>query len=372
MKNSGKYKIFPNFTGEVLKIGYLSKKGMNHVKKIYIFIILVTSVVVLIEAQNIIIPFILAILFWFMIRVMKKLLSRMRFIRRWPDWTLTIISSIILLSLLFLVVTIITMNIRYLTATLPTYEENITKITTRLQQSFELEFPLVWSSLAADVDFGNILSRIFSTLTGLFSDAFIVLTFLIFILLEESIFPSKIKAMYPDESRYNKVNSLIKKIDHSVSNYIAIKTVLSLLTGILSFLALLAIGIDAPFFWAFLIFILNFIPSIGSLIATFFPAFFALLQFGSFTPAILVLAIVGAIQILVGSFLEPRIMGTSMNVSPLVVFLTLILWGMMWGIAGMLLSVPITVILILIMSEFEATRPIAILLSRRGKIVDKM
>ena len=163
---------------------------------------------------------------------------------------------------------------------------------------------------------------------------------------------------------------LIKKIDASVSRYLAIKTLVSLLTGLLSFIALLFIGVDAPFFWAFLIFVLNFIPSIGSLIATFFPAFFALLQFGEFTPAILVLSIVGVIQIVLGNFLEPRIMGTSMNISPLVVFLTLILWGMMWGIAGMLLSVPITVILIIIMAEFKDTRPIALLLSRRGQIID--
>lgn len=341
---------------------------MDTVKKIYVFIILVALVVVMIVAQNIIIPFILAILFWFVIRVIKKLLSRVRFIRRIPDWTLTIISTALLLSLLFLVISMITINIRYLSVTLPDYEENITKITRELRSSFELNFPLVWNDLTADINFGNILSRIFSTLTGLFSNAFIVLIFLIFILLEESIFPDKIKAMYPDENKYKKVNSLIKKIDHSVSNYIAIKTLVSLLTGVLSYFALLSIGVDAPFFWAFLIFILNFIPSIGSLIATVFPAFFALLQFGSFTPAILVLAIVGAIQIIIGNFLEPRIMGTSMNISPLVVFLTLVLWGMMWGIAGMLLSVPITVIFILIMSEFKETRPIAILLSRRGRI----
>ncbi len=344
---------------------------MDNVKKIYRFIILVSIVVVLILAQNIIIPFILAILFWFLIRVIKKLLSKIRFVGMLPDWMLTLISSVFLLSLLFLTISMITINIRYLTTTLPGYEENINRITQRLWSRFELEFPVVWSYLTTDIDFGNILTRIFSTLTGLFSDAFIVLTFLVFILLEESIFPEKIRAMYPNDNNYEKINSLIKKIDHSISNYIAIKTLVSLLTGILSYIALMFIGVDAPFFWAFLIFILNFIPSIGSLIATLFPAFFALLQFGAFTPAILVLTIVGLIQIVVGSFMEPRIMGTSMNISPLVVFLTLILWGMIWGIAGMLLSVPITVILIIVMSEFEGTRPIAILLSRRGKILDK-
>ena len=131
---------------------------------------------------------------------------------------------------------------------------------------------------------------------------------------------------------------------------------------------LLFIGVDAPVFWAFLIFVLNFIPTIGSLIATLFPAIFALLQFGEFTPGILVLAIVGTIQLIVGNFIEPRVMGNSLNISPLVVFLTLAIWGVIWGITGMLLSVPITVILIIVMSEFPSTQPLAILLSQKGSI----
>jgi predicted PurR-regulated permease PerM len=186
--------------------------------------------------------------------------------------------------------------------------------------------------------------------------------------LEEPIFPKKLKAMYPDKERYNHMNNLVNKIDFSIGNYIALKTLVSLLTGFLSYFALLFIGIDAPLFWAFLIFVLNFIPTIGSLIATLFPTFFALLQFGEITPAILVLAIVGSIQLIVGNLVEPRLMGNTLNISPLVVFLTLSLWGVMWGITGMLLSVPITVILIIIMSEFPATQPIAILLSQKGKI----
>jgi predicted PurR-regulated permease PerM len=144
--------------------------------------------------------------------------------------------------------------------------------------------------------------------------------------------------------------------------------VVSLLTGFLSYFALLFIGVDAPLFWSFLIFILNFIPTIGSLIATIFPAIFAMLQYGEFTPGILVLAIVGAIQLIIGNLVEPRVMGNSLNISPLVVFLTLSLWGVMWGVIGMLLSVPITVILIIIMSEFPGTRPFAILLSQKGNI----
>jgi predicted PurR-regulated permease PerM len=146
------------------------------------------------------------------------------------------------------------------------------------------------------------------------------------------------------------------------------KTIISLTTGFASYFALVIIGVDVPVFWAFLIFVFNYIPTIGSIIATFFPAIFALLQFGEFGPAIIVLLLVGSIQVIVGNFVEPKVMGNTLNISPLVVLLALTLWGAIWGITGMLLSVPITVILIIIMSEIPSTRPLAILLSEKGEI----
>ncbi|MEE4286211.1 MAG: AI-2E family transporter [Mariniphaga sp.] len=344
---------------------------MEASKKIYIFLVIVTLVVVLIYAQGIIIPFILAILFWFMIRIIKKLLKKVRYVKSWPDWLLTSISSLVLLSFLFLTVEMISINISQLSNTLPVYEENINKVTQSIKNSFDIDFSGMMSDFTKDLNFGEILSKIFSTLTSLFGDAAMVLIYLIFLLIEESTFPHKLKAMYPESRKHEKMRDLVKKIDRSVSNYIALKTLVSLLTGILSYFVLLLIGVDAPAFWAFLIFVLNFIPTIGSLIATLFPTVFALLQFGEITPGILVLVIVGTIQLLVGNFLEPRLMGNSLNISPLVVLLTLTLWGLLWGIPGMLLSVPITVILIIIMSEFEETKPIAILLSRNGNLGEK-
>lgn len=341
---------------------------METSKRIYIFLILITVVVVLIYAQSIIIPFILAILFWFLIRVIKKILSKVKFFRIWPKWILTIFSSILLLSILVLAVQMITKNIQQLSETMPVYEANIHKITNSINVRFNIDLGTLLSDFAKDLEFGNILSKLFSALTGIFGDAFMVLLYLVFLLLEEPIFPKKIKAMYPEKERFEQVNGMINKIDHSIGNYVGLKTVVSLLTGFLSYFALLFIGVDAPLFWAFLIFVLNFIPTIGSLIATIFPAIFAILQFGEFSPGFLVLAIVGSIQLIVGNLVEPRLLGNTLNISPLVVFLTLAIWGVMWGVTGMLLSVPITVILIIIMSEFPGTKPIAILLSQRGNL----
>ena len=337
-------------------------------KKIYIFLIIITTIVVFIYAQSIILPFVLAILFWFLIRVIKKILGKIKFVRQLPRWLHTIFSTLLLIGFLVLVISMISQNISHLSKTLPVYETNVNKMTNSINERFNIDLFSILGDFSKDIKFGSLLSSLLSTLTGLFGNAFTVLLYLLFLLLEEPIFPKKLRAMYPDEKKYKQVTDMVNKIDHSIGNYVALKTLTSLMTGFLSYFALLFIGIDAPLFWAFLIFILNFIPTIGSLIATIFPALFAILQFGEFTPGILVLAVVGAIQLIIGNLVEPRLMGNSLNISPLVVFLTLAVWGVIWGISGMLLSVPITVILIIIMSEFPGTRPFAILLSQRGNL----
>jgi len=166
---------------------------------------------------------------------------------------------------------------------------------------------------------------------------------------------------------YDRIVKLLFHIHRRISDYLILKTIVSAITGVLSYFILIFIGVDFPMFWAFLIFILNFIPNIGSLIATLFPAFIALVQFGSLGQFLLVLLGVGAVQV-VGNFVEPKIMGTSLNLSPLVVILSLTFWGYICGIVGMMLAVPIMVIVVIVLAQFPSTRTAAIWLSEKGDI----
>ncbi len=341
---------------------------MENLRKIYLLLVVAGIVLILIFAQSIILPFILAILFWLMIRVIKKLLLRVNFIGRLPDWFLTIFSASLFLTILILAGNLLSANIQQLTGALPGYRSNIDRITAIINDTFRIDLGSMLSDFSRDFKFTSILSSTISAVTSLFGDVFMVILYLVFLLLEEPTFPGKLRAMYPDEKGYRRMSELFSKIDHSIRNYLGIKTLVSLMTGFCSYIVLMIVGVEAPMFWAFLIFILNFIPVIGSLVATAFPAIFALFQFGEFGPALWILAIVGTLQLIFGNLVEPRLMGTSLNISPLVVMLTLALWGLIWGITGMLLSVPITVIIIIIISQFPGTRPVAILLSRKGVI----
>ena len=155
--------------------------------------------------------------------------------------------------------------------------------------------------------------------------------------------------------------------------YFKVKITVSVITAFLSYLLMTFIGLDFAVLWAFLIFLLNFIPNIGSLIATLFPAALALIQFeNTIAPFLAVLIGVGLIQVIVGNLIEPRMMGSSLNISSLVVILSLSIWGALWGITGMILCVPITVIMMIIFAEFDSTKPIAVLLSENGELISKL
>jgi len=278
------------------------------------------------------------------------------------------IAAIFIFFILGLVIKMLTSNITNLSESLPKYGSNVNSIIALLNNQFGINITETFNGFYKDFDFQGLISTVLSSLTAVFSNTFMILLYMLFLFLEEFIFIKKLKAVYPQQDRFQKVNTLLKKIDKSIGSYLLLKSFVSILTGILSYLALLFIGVESALFWAFLIFLLNYIPTIGSLIGTLFPATFALLQFGELFPFFAVLGAVGLIQVIVGNIIEPKIMGDSLNISALVVIMTLSFWGLIWGVIGMILSVPITVIIIIICAEFPKTRFIAIMLSDKGKV----
>jgi predicted PurR-regulated permease PerM len=222
--------------------------------------------------------------------------------------------------------------------------------------------------MTGDINFSGIASSLVNGLSGFLGNTMMILIYALFIFLEETSFKEKIHKVFNTEDQLKRFKTLVSKIETSIFDYFRLKMLVSLLTGALSFVVLWLVGVDSPMFWAFLIFLLNFIPTIGSLIATLFPALFSLVQFGTLTPFLIILVAVGSVQLIVGNVIEPPIMGQSFNISPLVTLIALAVWGTIWGITGMVLSVPITVMMIIVFSEFESTKKLAILLTENGKV----
>lgn len=335
----------------------------------YFFISTIAIVVVLIYGKTLLIPFIFALLLWFLIRKVRQFINRVDFIHnKIPSWFKNLLVSVIMILLLGFISRVLLTNINNLAKNYPAYESNVETTIAQLNELLDINIVEYFKTHVGEFDFGKVLGEIFNSVTDLLGNAFLIIIYSLFIFLEEANFGGKLKRALFKDNRYEEVTEILAKIEHSISNYIGLKTLVSLMTGITSYVALLLIGIDSPAFWAFLIFILNFIPTVGSLVATVFPSVFCLLQFGEFTPSLMVLGIVGAIQVIIGNLIEPKIVGKTLNISPLVAIFALSFWGVLWGVMGMLLSVPITVIMVIVFSHFPKTKSIAIMLSEKGKI----
>jgi len=342
----------------------------NPLTKTASLLIIITLVIIgLVYAQEQLVPIVLALFLWFIVKTIVRLLNRIPFIEnKIPSWLSNILAFGLIILFCFLAGQMLYTNIEELSESLPLYEANINYIIEKINMTFMIDLKVIAKNTFKDFDFTNIVMSLINALTNIFGDTFMIVLYTLFMLSEEALFTPKLKAIASNKESYSRVKNTLSEINESIGSYITLKSLVSLLTAFLSFLALSFIGVDAPVFWAFLIFVLNFIPTIGSLIATGFPAIFALLQFGDYFHPLLVLGVVGAIQLIVGNMIEPRVMGNSLNISPLVVIIALSIWGAIWGINGMILSVPITVIAIIIFSKIPSTQSIAILLSEKGKL----
>lgn len=335
----------------------------------YSIIIAVAIVVILVFGKSILQPIVLAILVWFLLKAVRNFVAKLKIKKKpLPSWLQNVVAFVLIFGVLSLVGRLLSNSVINLSKQLPVYRTNINVITEQLNQLLHMDIIIWMKENLNDFDFTGIIQNLLNAVYELFADAFLIILYVVFLILEEAAFPAKLKAMFPGQEQFTQVHGILKKLNDSINNYIWLKTIVSIITGVLSYTALLIIGVDSAFFWAFLIFLLNYIPTIGSLIATIFPALMSLLQTGSFTPFILVLVCVGVIQLVVGNILEPRMMGNSLNISSLVVLIALAFWGSIWGVVGMILSVPVTVMMIIIFAQFPRTKDIAIMLSGDGKV----
>ena len=315
-------------------------------------------------------PLFLALFVWYLINAINQLFQQLPFLEnRLPQWVTLTFSSMFILLLLWSVGDLIVQNVNLLIASAPDYLERLEAQVRHVYSRFGLGPAPTWATLRENVELQALFGTALNSVTDFTRNFILVLIYVIFLLLEQHLFPRKLRALSLSYEQRERLQVVLFHINSAMRTYLGVKTFTSFLTGALSYVVLRVIDLDFALFWAFLIFILNFIPTVGSIIATAFPALLALVQFDTLSPFLIILFGVVAVQIAVGNILEPRLMGESLNISPLVVILALILWSVMWGIVGMLLSIPITVAIIIICAQFPTTRPVAILLSKDGKVV---
>ncbi|MEN8258434.1 MAG: AI-2E family transporter [Thermodesulfobacteriota bacterium] len=209
---------------------------------------------------------------------------------------------------------------------------------------------------------GTMVQRMSGSFFSFLGNTMWVLLFLIFLMAEREGFPRRILRSLGRENS-EPVLEALGRINKSVQHYLGLKTAISALTGFLVSISLMLFGVHFALLWGVLAFALNFIPNIGSLISVAPPVAITLFQTGSITKTLVVAIVLTSIQMVVGNVVEPKVMGQGLNLSPLVVLLSLLFWGWMWGIPGMLLSVPLTAAIKIGMEQLDSTRPVARLMA---------
>ena len=198
------------------------------------------------------------------------------------------------------------------------------------------------------------------------SAAVLVLIYLGFLIASRHAFERKTVKLFANRDARHEALNVFLHVRDAVERYLWIQTVTGLVIAGGSFGVMMAIGLDHAFFWAFLVFILNYVPILGAVAAIGLPALFALLQFGDWGRTLVVLGGLFAIAFVVGNIFLPRMQGKGLNMDPLIVMLSLAFWGTIWGLPGMFLSTPLTVLSMVILAQFNGSRWIAILLSGDG------
>ena len=199
------------------------------------------------------------------------------------------------------------------------------------------------------------------------SGAFVVLIYLGFLVASRSGFVAKGSKLFTSAESRVEAERIFKRIRRGVEGYVWVQTVAGLMIAVPSGVLMLGLGLSHAVFWAFLIFVVSYIPVIGGAVGTILPPLFGLAEFPTLVQPIVLFVGLQVIGFVVGSVIQPRMQGTSLNVDPVVVFLALAFWGALWGLIGAFLSTPLTVMAMAILAQFSSTRWIAVLLSSNGE-----
>jgi len=314
-------------------------------------------------AKPVFFPFFLAVLFAFVLSPVLDLLTRLKI----PRAVSILVIVLIAFLAIYLLGAVFYSSGKSFASGLPQYGKKLESMFETVQGWFSFT-KMEWDTInwIDQLNLSNIGSVLLSSLGPFFSfmaNLFLIFIFLVFMLAGRGSIKRKIEGSF-DKDRSARIQSVIENIDSQIQRYLAIKTVVSFFTGLFAAIVLLLWGLDFAIVFGFLTFVLNYIPNIGSFIATIFPVTIAVFQYDTIWPAVWICLILILIQQVMGNFVEPKLMGHGLGLSPLVVLFSLFFWGWLWGIPGMIMAIPITAIIKIVFSNIPEFKYVAALMSK--------
>lgn len=314
--------------------------------------------------RGILTPLILAIFLMVLIDGFARVLDH-----RIPGFPkrLSMPAALVICVLLFaLTVYLLAENARAFVQQLIGYGPKLEGVITRASAALGVAVPPTLAELIDRLNPTRAMGLAAQRLQNIASDGIFILIYLGFLLASRTGFKRKIVTLYPTRDEREKAVDILEHVRVGIERYVWVQTVTGLMIAVAVGLLMWALGLDNAFFWAFFIFLASYIPVVGGLIGTLLPPVFALLQFDGWWQAAVLFAGAQGVFFVVGNIITPKMQGTSLNLDPVVVLLSLAFWGAIWGAPGAFLSSPLTVVAMVILTQFPGTRWIAVLLSWDG------
>ncbi|WP_170760030.1 AI-2E family transporter [Ruegeria lacuscaerulensis] len=291
-------------------------------------------------------------------------------ISRAPVWLANLAGVTVVLAGLFVIMYILGSQATQFARSISTYEDQFDGAVNRIAGLVGNDVTSFIRDNLVSIDMSYVARVLLGSATSLLNQFFLISLYVAFLMAERLAFRKKIQLAAGDPMTGAEFASILDAISFSLQRYVGVKTFISLITAGISYSVFKMLGLEYAETWAVLTFALNFIPSIGSIIAVIFPSMIALVQFESVGPFLIIVIGCGTLQFLIGNFLDPALLGRSLNMSTFLVILALMFWTTVWGLIGAFLSVPLTVCILIVFSHVPALRPVAVLMSLDGRLGD--
>ena len=337
------------------------KMNSNRMINISLIIIVLAILVYMLRVlKGIFIPLSFAVFLQFMIIPAYRGLEN----RRVPVWVINILLVVFVLGVFFGLGSVVFASVNSFIKDFPKYELKIQELFQSAIIHFEIPIEDVRSYINNRVNWVQIfdrlsISKVISSSMGTFLDfitkLLLTTVFLLFLLAERSSIDERLKKVL-SERDIKRNRDTLKDIESSIKEYIINKTIISFVTGLISILWLSVFGVDFAIISGLLIFILNYIPNFGSIVATSFPIMVCFFQFGFSWHLLVVPILLVMTQVVMGNIIEPKFMGSRLRISPLVILISLIFWYWVWGPIGMVLAIPIISTVNIILKQFDSMR----------------
>ncbi|MEM8917249.1 MAG: AI-2E family transporter [Pseudomonadota bacterium] len=346
--------------------------------------------------KDIILPIVTAIILLQILYAASAAVARLPGLGRTPMWVRATLALVGVMLMLFALTRMLVASLQTLVPSLPRYQSNLENLFAawfpgpaeeegpRPEMSEMMTSPSLMidrgseavvkavsefaNNLLTEIDIAAIAQSVLSSLTSFGGFVFITILYASFMLSEITGFPQKVRRAFGSDGESTDTLNMIARINHDIGSYLATKTLINVILGVICWVILVVMGVEYAALWAIIIGLLNYIPYIGSIVGVAFPAMFAVAQFGTLTVPLVATGLMTGAQVIIGNVVEPRMLSKSVNLSPMVVLVALSVWSALWGIPGAILAVPFTTILMIILAGRKGTKPIAALLSSDGRV----